>query len=144
MAITPSKNTLMKENIVKSYLETTSKATFNQFVVKKEKDIGEIEVGATSALQLMNHWISLYNEQASTRRATAKVMKFPTRPSVKFGMMYKKLKALRAAKDEYELEAIITLGRYAGFASASLERYRENCSKIEEDSGRLKNEEDEQ
>jgi hypothetical protein len=42
-----NKKTLQKQQIVESYLKTTSKATFNQFVTKKEKSIAVIDVGAT-------------------------------------------------------------------------------------------------
>lgn len=63
--ITPK--TLQKQQVMESYLNTTSEAKFNQFVAKKENEIALIAVGATSALHLMLHWISLYNNIATTR-----------------------------------------------------------------------------
>ncbi|KAG0757608.1 hypothetical protein G6F62_007207 [Rhizopus arrhizus] len=128
-----NKKTLQKQQIVESYLETTSKATFNQFVTKKEKSIALIDVGATSALQLMKHWISLYNNLTFTRRTTAKLSKFPTRASAKFQAIHKKIKALRDVHAQYEVKSITTLGKYAKLASTSLEKYRELGSENEED-----------
>ncbi|KAG0163098.1 hypothetical protein DFQ30_000739 [Apophysomyces sp. BC1015] len=144
MVKTPTKKTLQKQQIVESYLKSTSKATFNQFVAKKEDSIEKIDVGATSALHLMKHWISLYNELTSMRRTTAKLMKFPTRPSAKFQAMHKKIKALRDAQAQYEVESITTLGRYAKSASASLEKYRELCSENGEDDDEQEEDSEEQ
>ncbi|CEJ03284.1 hypothetical protein RMCBS344292_17271 [Rhizopus microsporus] len=127
------KKTIQKQQIVESYLETTSKATFNQFVTKKEKSIAVIDVGATSALHLMKHWISLYNNLTSTRRTTAKLKKFPTRASAKFQAIHKKIKALRDVNAQYEVNSITTLGKYAKLASISLEKYKELGSENEED-----------
>ncbi|KAG1174991.1 hypothetical protein G6F70_007944 [Rhizopus microsporus] len=127
------KKTIQKQQIVESYLETTSKATFNQFVTKKEKSIAVIDVGATSALHLMKHWISLYNNLTSTRRTTAKLKKFPTRASAKFQAIHKKIKALRDVNARYEVNSITTLGKYAKLASISLEKYKELGSENEED-----------
>lgn len=114
-------------------METTSKATFNQFVTKKEKSIAVVDAGATSALHLMKHWISLYNNLTSMRRTTAKLKKFPTRASAKFQAIHKKIKALRDVDAQYEVNFITTLGKYAKSASISLEKYKELGSENEED-----------
>jgi hypothetical protein len=128
-----NKKTLQKQQIVESYLKTTSKATFNQFVTKKETSIAVIDVGATSALHLMKHWISLYINVTSTRHTIAKLQKVPTRASAKFQAIYKKLKALINASTQYEVNSITTLGKYAKSASTSLEKYRELSRENQED-----------
>ncbi|GAA5811522.1 hypothetical protein MFLAVUS_004959 [Mucor flavus] len=84
-------------------------------------------------MQLMKHWVSLYNNLISTRRTTAKLMKFPTRASAKFQAIHKKIKALRDVHAQYEVNSITTLGRYSESASISLEKYRELVSENEED-----------
>ncbi|KAG1052338.1 hypothetical protein G6F43_005511 [Rhizopus delemar] len=121
MAKEINKKTLQKQQVIESYLEATSKATFNQFVMKKEESIAVIDVGATSALHLMKHWISLYNNLISTRRATAKLKKFPTRASAKFQAIHKKIKALRDVHAQYEVNSITALDKYANLASVSLD-----------------------
>jgi hypothetical protein len=131
MAKTLTKKTLQKQQIVESYLKTTSKATFNRFAAKKEHSIGNIDVGATSALHVMKHWISLYNNLTSMRCTTAKLMKLPTRSSTKFQAIYKKIKALRDAYAQYEVESITALGRHAKSASTSLESIENPVQKTE-------------
>lgn len=46
----------------------------------------------------MKHCISLYNNLTFMRYITAKLMKFPTRPSAKFQAIHKKFKAQRDAQ----------------------------------------------
>ncbi|KAI7903611.1 uncharacterized protein BX663DRAFT_485734 [Cokeromyces recurvatus] len=61
LAIISFKFEKKKQHIVESYSKIISKTTFNQFIMRRENSIGKIDVGAISALYLMKHGISLYN-----------------------------------------------------------------------------------
>lgn len=52
-----------------------------------------IDGGVSSALQLMKHWIHIYNNLTSIRRATAGIKKFHTRAFIEFQAMDKKKKS---------------------------------------------------
>lgn len=124
-----NKNTLQKQQIAESYLWSTSKATFNQLVKKQEKSISVIDIGATSAVQLMNHWISLYSNPTSTRRTTAKLKKLPAEASAKFQATQKKIEAFRDVNGQYEVNSITTLGKYANSSLISIEKYKNSIQK---------------
>lgn len=124
-----NKNTLQKQQIAESYLWSTSKATFNQLVKKQEKSISVIDIGATSAVQLMNHWISLYSNPTSTRRTTAKLKKLPAEASAKFQATQKKIEAFRDVNGQYEVSSITTLGKYANSSLISIEKYKNSIQK---------------
>lgn len=59
------------------------------------------------------------------QRTTAKL---PTKPFAKFQTIHKRIKALNYVHVQYEVEPVITLGRYAKSASTNPKKYREICS----------------